>query len=1204
MNLKKSISLLMATVFICLSIPMNIFADVVTSEERDIATYGVSDVITSDSSVQVEFNLIDKWDGGYNAEVKIKNTGDTTVENWSLKFDFDEEITNIWNANIKQHLDETYVIKNNEWNNNIAPNSEVIFGFSGTCEEELKEPCNYEIISIKRENDKEDYSIVFEVINDWIDGYSAQITITNNTPETMEGWHLEFNFDKPIDSMWNGIIEKQEGTRYYIVNSGYNANIRSGESVIIGFNGNEGNIENEPENYILEQYNESINNMVKIRINTELFEKNEFGELYYVENYIDTLTGTLKNANRVDSLEYSIKDYKGVIVKSGVIDVNENWKINDFGMVVGANFITITAITNENKEVSQEITVLNYSIDNMDNVEVDMNDDDEDGLPNYFETIYETSLQSEDTDEDGLSDLYEIILLGTDPNLSDTNGDGVTDADEDFDADGLTNLVEFNIGTHPLMADTDGDNLSDGDELNKYNTNPLKPDTDDDGLEDDVEFKLGFNPNKEDTDENGTLDRDEFIEQKYTYEIINSEKPAITSVSVGLPCAGDISESVSIHDVYGLDMKSSDVVGLIGSPVNISVSAEFETAEIIFTYDENKLNDTPEENLCVMWYDSENDNYVLLEDSIVDTQNNTVSYTTDHFSRYLVVDREIWYDVWREDINYRTSGDVTYYDVALVVDTSGSMAGARLELAKTALNTFVEAMMSGDRGSIVKFDSYATTVYGLTLDKAILASKISSLTAGGGTNANNGIISGINQLTSTKAPQKRMMVLICDGDVNFVESTIQKAIDNEITIHCINVASSSSSAMKVIADMTGGMYYYAATSQDIISALSELQGDTIDYIDMTDSDGDGLYDVYETNGLRISNGQVVYTNPSSRDTDGDGISDYDAVGGLPVVETYLFNGDTYACTLNHAVVYGGLPTGFIYVDGTLNKDGTINNEKMNYVPYSYAFKHETYIEDKKLKFDDEDWGSRDIKGTNGVHGNFSDKLNEKNILDFVGYSTLNALTKILIFELEQAEKRFSINGNDIGKYNYPAIECFDLYTKGTGGDAEGLMPNGTRKYLESKFVTNEKLFNLNSGNVWFEKNMSEVVTVAESVLNEYNTEMYISLSPDIKWTGCNYNETNKVFTMDNITSLLNVSAFGIYNRAQAGVTAHCTYNPDINIYTIEYKYYIIDFYDFTLYEYLDKVNALGLARAYELYGTVSGKMIWHKDLDFILYHNK
>ena len=42
----------------------------------------------------------------------------------------------------------------------------------------------------------------------------------------------------------------------------------------------------------------------------------------------------------------------------------------------------------------------------------------------------------------------------------------------DFDGDGLTNLAEALIGTDPTWADTDGDGISDADEVNIYHTNP------------------------------------------------------------------------------------------------------------------------------------------------------------------------------------------------------------------------------------------------------------------------------------------------------------------------------------------------------------------------------------------------------------------------------------------------------------------------------------------------------------------------------------------------------------------------------------------------------------------------------------------------------------------------------------------------------------------------------------------------------------
>lgn len=167
-----------------------------------------------------------------------------------------------------------------------------------------------------------------------------------------------------------------------------------------------------------------------------------------------------------------------------------------------------------------------------------------------------------------------------------------------------------------------------------------------------------------------------------------------------------------------IDMKSSEVVGLIGCPVDISVGVDFDNAILKFYYDDTKLGNVNENDLRIMWYDEENDKYVLLdEETEVDTVNNIVQYETNHFSTYLIVDRTIWLDASRQNISYRDLDQLTYYDVALVVDTSGSMGGQRIKLAKTALNAFVDALMDRDRVALIEFNTYATVKVPLTSSK-------------------------------------------------------------------------------------------------------------------------------------------------------------------------------------------------------------------------------------------------------------------------------------------------------------------------------------------------------------------------------------------------------------------------------------------------------------------------------------------------------
>ena len=100
-----------------------------------------------------------------------------------------------------------------------------------------------------------------------------------------------------------------------------------------------------------------------------------------------------------------------------------------------------------------------------------------------------------DGDGDGLPDVWET-KFGLN---SDDAGDAVLDGDGDL----LSNLQEFAAGTNPNLADTDGDGLNDGIETDDglwtsataTGTSPRSADTDRDGLNDSIEVpNLAFDP--------------------------------------------------------------------------------------------------------------------------------------------------------------------------------------------------------------------------------------------------------------------------------------------------------------------------------------------------------------------------------------------------------------------------------------------------------------------------------------------------------------------------------------------------------------------------------------------------------------------------------------------------------------------------------------------------------------------------------------
>lgn len=128
-----------------------------------------------------------------------------------------------------------------------------------------------------------------------------------------------------------------------------------------------------------------------------------------------------------------------------------------------------------------------------------------------------------DQDGDGIADSTDNCPAIANPDQADRNLNGVGDACDDPDKDGLSDRYElyatYGSGpsfrqTNPDRKDTDGDGLSDGYEVNRTygdpgnprRTDPTLRDTDADGWEDGTEVYTGTDPTNPDTDGDGVKD--------------------------------------------------------------------------------------------------------------------------------------------------------------------------------------------------------------------------------------------------------------------------------------------------------------------------------------------------------------------------------------------------------------------------------------------------------------------------------------------------------------------------------------------------------------------------------------------------------------------------------------------------------------------------------------------------------------------------
>ena len=277
-----------------------------------------------------------------------------------------------------------------------------------------------------------------------------------------------------------------------------------------------------------------------------------------------------------------------------------------------------------------------------DDIDMDIKDSDSDGLLDNMEGMYRTDPNNPDSDSDGLLDGNELDI-GSNPLAPDTDGNGVTDFDEDYDGDGISNGEEYSTDTCMFASDSDYDGVNDFEELNTFGTEPRNEDSDLDGIVDGDEVILGLDPSSDDSDSDGVTDDYETFFQSLSFEVSEDDHPkAVSDIQISGDISGLISSNTTIEDLYNRDVYCSNTVGLLGVPFNIETEGYFDSMTLTLTYDEQYLTGSNESDIGVLWFDEESGFFIIQEQAVVDTQNNTVTLELAHFSTYMMVDLSIW----------------------------------------------------------------------------------------------------------------------------------------------------------------------------------------------------------------------------------------------------------------------------------------------------------------------------------------------------------------------------------------------------------------------------------------------------------------------------------------------------------------------------------------------------------------------------------
>lgn len=282
-------------------------------------------VVANNDEYSVDYIVSNDWSSGFTGQISILNKSEKCFKDWCIEFDWDNNIDNIWNANIISHNGNHYVIGYLSYNQNIEVDNKIRFGFSCNSGHCSINPTNIKL-SHYVINNKEDDNSDFELSN--IKDYATIKYQEGNCPESVID-NVEFVNLRPdkLKIKWASSNESTISTDGTVTRGTKDTNVTV--TAHINYKGNEykNNFEltvkqkNNIKRSLLTDY--SINQLDQINKNDSDYETeiNDFG-------YIESVYGCFSNI-KVDSYESALMSLYNIKSALGIKDPFSELKVKE-----------------------------------------------------------------------------------------------------------------------------------------------------------------------------------------------------------------------------------------------------------------------------------------------------------------------------------------------------------------------------------------------------------------------------------------------------------------------------------------------------------------------------------------------------------------------------------------------------------------------------------------------------------------------------------------------------------------------------------------------------------------------------------------------------------------------------------------------------------------------------------------------------------